>query len=274
MPGTEHHYEVSVLGGVRRLKPSRGKVPGPLRLKLNPDGYQTVCLSVSKRVGTFKVHHLVAAAFIGPCPDGQEVNHKNGVKHDNRAENLEYLTHQANVVHGLNLPDRKKRMARRAQARADSGVCYVTYNYSLSASLASKLADVCERTERSASDIVRQLMLEFVEGDRQVLLSDGDDERTVRSSLRLRRTTLKAFEAEVAARGHPGKAVVLEALLRAFLDRSPKVVERVQVTLSLPVSAMQWATRRAADRALSLNDFLAEVIQSNIEHQECAKKES
>jgi hypothetical protein len=46
---------------------------------------------------TKKAHHVVAEAFIGPRPDGLEVNHINGVRDDNRPENLEYVTHLANV---------------------------------------------------------------------------------------------------------------------------------------------------------------------------------
>lgn len=50
------------------------------------------------------VHRCVLAAFIG-CDDRQ-VNHKNGIKSDNRLENLEYVTSSENVKHayrtGLN----------------------------------------------------------------------------------------------------------------------------------------------------------------------------
>ena len=45
------------------------------------------------------VHRLVAEAFIGPCPEGLEVNHKNGQKQDNRPENLEYVTTAENLSH-------------------------------------------------------------------------------------------------------------------------------------------------------------------------------
>ena len=51
------------------------------------------------RVGgrSLKVHQLVAAAFLGPCPPGMEVRHANGQKDDNRLENLSYGTHQENM---------------------------------------------------------------------------------------------------------------------------------------------------------------------------------
>jgi hypothetical protein len=56
---------------------------------------------------TLKVHKMVAAAFIGPRPDGFHINHKNGIKTDNRVENLEYVTPLENTQHavrcGLNI---------------------------------------------------------------------------------------------------------------------------------------------------------------------------
>ena len=48
---------------------------------------------------TFKIHRLVAKAFLGPRPPGLETNHINGIKTDNRIENLEYVTHAENMRH-------------------------------------------------------------------------------------------------------------------------------------------------------------------------------
>lgn len=45
------------------------------------------------------VHRLVVAAFIAPIPAGMWVNHKNGIKDDNRVENLEITTPQENMAH-------------------------------------------------------------------------------------------------------------------------------------------------------------------------------
>jgi hypothetical protein len=46
------------------------------------------------------VHRLVAEAFFGPTV-GMDVNHKNGVKDDNRVENLEWCTRQQNLQHSM-----------------------------------------------------------------------------------------------------------------------------------------------------------------------------
>ena len=66
-----------------------------LSAPLSDKGYPRVALAGSDR----KVHRLVAAAFI-PNPEPlPQVNHKNGIKTDNRAENLEWCNNSQNQIH-------------------------------------------------------------------------------------------------------------------------------------------------------------------------------
>ena len=106
-PVEKYPYEVSNLGRVRRsksaivskgtsvgriLNPSPNKITGYVRIKLFREG----------EVGKFiraSVHRLVAEAFLGPCPEGKEVNHCDGNKAHNHADNLEYISHQDNLKH-------------------------------------------------------------------------------------------------------------------------------------------------------------------------------
>jgi hypothetical protein len=95
--GYEGVYEVSSLGSVRRCDSYHAS---PKTLKpADKRGYLQVCLSMGGAMCTFTVHRLVCEAFIGPRPDGMDINHKNGNKADNSAANLEYVTHAENMSH-------------------------------------------------------------------------------------------------------------------------------------------------------------------------------
>ncbi len=99
--GYEGWYEVSDHGRVKRVrKGHRTRVGFILRPKI-AHGYEQVGLTRDAVQRWFSVHRLMMAAFVGPCPAGKEVNHKNGVKADNRLCNLEYVTHKENMRHAV-----------------------------------------------------------------------------------------------------------------------------------------------------------------------------
>lgn len=90
--GWEGLYEVSSEGRVRSFR--RGANGRILRPGIASHGYPTVALG---RGNTQSVHVLVAAAFIGPCPEGQEVRHRDGKRSNPKAENLRYGTRSQNI---------------------------------------------------------------------------------------------------------------------------------------------------------------------------------
>lgn len=100
-----HHegfYEVSSDGHVRRAKPaSRTRVGYILKPAPDKDGYGRVVLHHDRKRHCIAVHRIVADAFLGPIPEGMQVNHRNGVKADNRIENLEIVTPSQNTAHGF-----------------------------------------------------------------------------------------------------------------------------------------------------------------------------
>lgn len=78
----------------RWLKPSQ-KSTGYLAVGLQDDLFVTKYgKQMSNR--TKYLHQLVALAWIGPPKKGQEVDHKDGNKHNNHYRNLQYLTHKEN----------------------------------------------------------------------------------------------------------------------------------------------------------------------------------
>lgn len=96
IPGHEGVYEVSDLGRVRSYHQKNGRLRDKPRLKaltVNQVGYLSVTLQVeSGRSRAFTVHTLVAAAFLGPRPDGYHVAHGDGDRTNARLDNLRYAT--------------------------------------------------------------------------------------------------------------------------------------------------------------------------------------
>jgi hypothetical protein len=63
-------------------------------------GYRQVCLSNgSKQRRCFRIHTLVALAFLGPRPLRAEINHKDSNKTNDSIENLEYISKASNMRH-------------------------------------------------------------------------------------------------------------------------------------------------------------------------------
>lgn len=116
--GYEGLYIVSDAGNVRRAERVRVSKNGvvwklperPCKLFNNGFGYTIVSLHKNSIQKTKTVHRLVALSFIRNEEGKKCVNHKNGVRHDNRVENLEWCTHSENAKHAFDVLNRDKRI--------------------------------------------------------------------------------------------------------------------------------------------------------------------
>lgn len=97
--------EVSSLGRVRTVERIVRRGPGDGRFALSPKILKPHILTTGyaqvqgARRQKHTVHRLVACAFVEGFASDLVVNHKNGVKTDNRPDNLEWVTSSENIRH-------------------------------------------------------------------------------------------------------------------------------------------------------------------------------
>ncbi len=113
IPGYEGVYAVSDRGRVMRLKPGNNTFAGRIMKQVLHKGYSHVLLRRGRKKINLAIHRIVMSVFVGPCPQDLQVNHKNGIKTDNRVSNLEYMTLTENMRHSHNVLGRN--MARGEQ---------------------------------------------------------------------------------------------------------------------------------------------------------------
>lgn len=99
----ENKYQISSMGRVFHIN-------NISLLKGSPDkdGYICVSLWKNSKTKTFKIHRLVALAFISNPNSLPQINHINEIKYDNRRSNLEWSSSKHNVNHGGAIARRSK----------------------------------------------------------------------------------------------------------------------------------------------------------------------
>lgn len=70
-----------------------------------PNGYKGIIFK--QRGKAYLIHRLVLSAFVRPAVGKETANHKNGIRSDNRVENLEWLSQSDNIKHAHRMMTRK-----------------------------------------------------------------------------------------------------------------------------------------------------------------------
>ncbi len=98
----ENLYEISNFGRIRRIQPSRRLKAKRILKPIIQNGYAHITLCKDNKKIRKQIHRLVLEAFVSLCPKNMECNHKNGIKDDNRLDNLEWCTKSQNIFHMYN----------------------------------------------------------------------------------------------------------------------------------------------------------------------------
>ena len=99
--GYEGFYQVSNFGNVKSLGNKFSRKERLLKLSFQSKGYLTVVLQKDAKRKMVLVHRLVAEHFIFNIYNKPQVNHINGIKTNNRVENLEWVSHRENLDHAI-----------------------------------------------------------------------------------------------------------------------------------------------------------------------------
>lgn len=112
--GYEGLYQISDKGEIRRFLKNGSVKP----VKPRKGTYNTISLSKKGKPKSFTIHRLVATAFCERPEGTNEVNHIDGDKHNNNANNLEWVTKRGNLLHAMNILGHYPygKMARRVRA--------------------------------------------------------------------------------------------------------------------------------------------------------------
>jgi hypothetical protein len=114
------NYEIHIDGTLVNLKNGFVK-----KWSKDTNGYMRATISTDGKQSTISQHRVLAECFIENKEYKLQVNHKNGIKHDNRLDNLEWVTQSENALHsfanGLQKPSRPHM---RKVINTDTGIVY------------------------------------------------------------------------------------------------------------------------------------------------------
>jgi hypothetical protein len=136
----------------------------PIYQSVNPDGYLCIKLGGSKKPGypksqrSFRVHRIIAKAFIPNPNNYSEVDHLDGNRANNNASNLEWVTHRENIIRSHKRGNCLRKGEYNSRAKLTNvDVLKVRYLYDFGIMKQSEIAKMYDRGWSTIHNIVNRL---------------------------------------------------------------------------------------------------------------------
>jgi hypothetical protein len=147
----------------------------------------------------------------------------------------------------------------------------VRLNYTISNSIDDLLSSYCELTGRTASDLVRQLVFEVLEDDRQLppppsiveFVREGE-RRDRRTDMWMSAASLVAFDEKLETEGYPSKSAVIAYLLDDFLSARANHAGTEMVRITTLIDRLTYTQMAvfAENRQQRVEELIAEVCKT------------
>lgn len=153
------------------------------------------------------------------------------------------------------------------------GTDNVRLNYTISDATGDALANYCELTGRTASDLVRQIICEVLEEDRKLpspaavtAYLKGSSKRDRRTDMWISSTSLTALDEKLGREGHQSKSAVISFLIDDFLNTRANhaAQEMVRVTTLIDRNTYTRLAGIAASRHQRVEEFIYELSKDHV----------
>jgi len=137
----------------------------------------------------------------------------------------------------------------------------IKLNYAVPKVLDDALSNYCEQTGRTASDVIRQLLAEYIEGERKLSTTPRSFGSGIRSNMILPKSLRELLDQKIAEDGEGSRGAVIVRLLYDFLEHRIGVELNETVTITMGRDIYNRLYDKAQKTGKSVEDIIIEACR-------------